>query len=381
MENQLEHIRFLVTKEILKTLSDEERNFLMEEVAKNPDAAETREDLLSVSQDPELLAYLNSERPGSQSTIIMDRLSVRKRKRRVIYSVAIAGAAAVVLFFAIPKALHLGSGKSQPSFAKNEQVPVMGKSVQLRLSGGQAIDLKEDTAEFVIGEQKMKTIGKILTYLPSDNHKARFATLTVPAGKDYIVKLPDGSEVHLNSVSTIRFPMVFDQNLREIMITGEAYIKVAPHAGTIFRVKLPGQSVDVLGTEFNVNCYDSLRHTVSLVAGKVRVSTEKDHWELSPGEEAVAGQDKLISRPFDRYSTLAWLDGRYILNNISLQEVCALIIRIYGVSVQVDNKALLQSRFTGKIIKSQPLEQVLRGLASTSGITYEQDAEGTYHIR
>jgi ferric-dicitrate binding protein FerR (iron transport regulator) len=381
MENQLEHIRFLVTKEILGTLSEEERNFLMEEVAKNPDAEETREDLLTVAQNPELLAYLHSERLAKQSALIMERFSNRRRKVRIIYSIAAASAAAIALFFVIPQTLQLKFGKSNPSLVENQSVPVTGKSIQLTLSAGQMVDLTEDITEFTIGDQKMKTTGKTLTYQPSVRSQKSYATLSVPAGKDYILKLPDGSQVHLNSVSSIRFPLAFDENLREIAITGEAYIKVAPNAKAPFRVKLWGETIDVLGTEFNINCYDSLRHTISLVTGKVRIHTEKNHIELTPGLEAVAGEDGLYSRSFDRYITLGWLDGRYILNSTTLEEVCSMIRRLYGVSLQVENKALLQNRFTGRIIKGQPLEQVLRGLASTSGINYDLDAQGTYHIR
>jgi transmembrane sensor len=381
MPEQLEHIRFLVTKEILGKLSAEEKAALMEEVASNPIAEETREDMLAVSQNPELLNYLQSDRPGKQSAIVLEKLSNRKKKTRIIYSFAAASAAAVALFFAVPAIFQFNSDRSHPSSLKMDSVAAAGKSVQIQVSGGPTLELKEDTSEFYIGTYKMKSSGKTLTYTALYSKELRYATLTVPPAKDYTLMLPDGSEVHLNAASTIRFPMAFDSHRREISLSGEAFIKVAINENAPFRVRLGQEVIEVLGTEFNVNGYDSLHRTVSLVSGKVRVITEKAKVELKPGEEAVITQGKLSRQTFDPYTTLSWLDGRYVLSNVTLEEVCLLLGRLYGVSVEVDNKTLLKSRFTGKILKGQPIEQVLRGLESTNGITYRLDSEGIYHIK
>ena len=196
-----------------------------------------------------------------------------------------------------------------------------------------------------------------------------------------MLKLPDGSQIHLNAASTVRFPMEFEAGKRQIAITGEAYIKVSANSNAPFTVSIPGQTIEVLGTEFNINCYDSLQHKVSLVSGKVRVNRENENMELLPGQQVLISPGSMSAQAFDRYETLAWLEGRYVLNNATLQEVCTVIRRLYDISVQVDNKMLLQSRYSGKINKAEPLEQVLRGLASTSGMTYNKDAEGIYHIR
>jgi ferric-dicitrate binding protein FerR (iron transport regulator) len=291
----------------------------------------------------------------------LERLSNGKKKTRVIYWAVAASAAAVALFFAIPAVLKFSDREPHSSMVKMESTPTANKTIRLQLSGGQAIDLKEDTSEFYLGAHKMKAAGKMLSY----------TTLL----------LPDGSEVHLNSASTIRFPMAFGANGREISLSGEAFIKVAANENAPFRVRLGQELIEVLGTEFNVNGYDSLHRTVSLVTGKVRVTTEKAKVELKPGEEAVITQDKVSRQAFDPYTTLSWLDGRYVLNNKTLEEVCLLIGRLYGVNIMVENKALLKSRFTGKILRGQPVEQVLRGLESTSGMTYNVDSEGTYHIK
>jgi ferric-dicitrate binding protein FerR (iron transport regulator) len=381
MLNTIEHIRFLVTKEILNKLSPEEEALLMEETARNPLAAETREHMLQAAKDPDLVSYLNSDRPLRQSSIILSRIESRKRKSRIIYSLAAASAAAFALIFIVPKALQVNSGKPDHTLAGSKGLFMSGNTVLLQVSGGQTVALSGDTTEFSLGNTKLKAAGNTLSYSPSARRTRDYATLTVPSGKDYILKLTDGSQVHLNAASTVRFPMEFEPAKREISITGEAYIKAAASSNAPFIVHIPGQTIEVLGTEFNVNCYDSLHHKVSLVNGKVRVRRETENIELLPGQQVLISPAGMSANIFDRYETLSWLEGRYVLNNVTLQEVCTVIERLYAVSIQVDNKALLTSRFTGKIQKGQPVEQVLRGLESTSGITYSLDAEGNYHIK
>ncbi len=67
----------------------------------------------------------------------------------------------------------------------------------------------------------------------------------------------------------LEFPFSFTEGSREITIFGEAYIKVAKNPSKPFIVHLPGSTVQVLGTEFNVNTYDSGIVKVSLVEGMV----------------------------------------------------------------------------------------------------------------
>lgn len=381
MLNTLEHIRFLVTKEILNKLSPEEEAFLMEETVKNPLAAEMREQMLENAKDPGLISYLNSDKPQQQSSIILSRIEASKRKTRIIYSLAAATAAAIALLLIINKALLVNSAKPDHSLAGSQGLPDSGNTVMLHVSGGQTIALAGDTTEFSIGNAKLTTAGNTLSYSPSARRTRDYATLSVPPGKDYILKLSDGSQVHLNAASTVRFPMEFEAAKREISITGEAYLKVAASSNAPFTVHIPGQTIEVLGTEFNINCYDSLQHKVALVSGKVRVQGPNENVELLPGQQADITPAGISTNIFDRYETLSWLEGRYILNNVTLKEVCSIIERLYAVSIQVENKELLKSRFTGKIQKGQPIEQILRGLESTSGITYSIDADGNYHIR
>src|SRR5690606_37103896 len=80
-------------------------------------------------------------------------------------------------------------------------------------------------------------------------------TLTTPKGGTYQVTLPDGSMVWLNAASTITYPSRFVGNERVVEISGEAFLSVTADKSKPFRVKSNGQTVEVLGTAFNISAY------------------------------------------------------------------------------------------------------------------------------
>src|SRR5690606_24206533 len=83
--------------------------------------------------------------------------------------------------------------------------------------------------------------------------------LTTPHGGTYGVTLPDGSKVWLNAGSTLTYPSRFNAEERVVSLEGEAYFEVrksqTPAGGMPFRVFTKGQTIEVLGTVFNVSAY------------------------------------------------------------------------------------------------------------------------------
>lgn len=83
------------------------------------------------------------------------------------------------------------------------------------------------------------------------------ARVTAPPGDTRSVSLADGSEVTLNSGTTIRYPRWWSLGLlrsqlgRSVQLDGEAFFTVAK-TGTSFRVETKNAEVRVLGTRFDV---------------------------------------------------------------------------------------------------------------------------------
>src|SRR5450432_2410107 len=94
------------------------------------------------------------------------------------------------------------------------------------------------------------------------NSKEQFNELTVPAGGQYRIQLPDGTKVWLNASSALRYPTTFQGLTREVELTGEGYFEVTKDALHPFIVNSGTNQVRVLGTHFNVNAYSDNQTTV-----------------------------------------------------------------------------------------------------------------------
>lgn len=375
MNTKLENIRLLVMNEILGTLSDDEREELSRDLDRYPDARAMREDMHRVLATDEVLSYVKQQAVIHPADIIINRVNSRKRRRKAMSLAVLSAAAALILFFAI-KELYRPDLTGKPAIAGSV---VKKQNIQLQLANGQTIDLNTDTSQVLAGNVVLKNANKTLTYKSGD--AGGFATLTVPPGKDYTIHLSDGSEVQLNAATSIRFPLSFTGNTREVFINGEAYLKIAKDADKPFIVNLPHSSVHVLGTEFNVNTYDSGIVKVALVEGAIKFVNKENSLRLLPGQEGVSSVNNISTRPFDETDVLSWRSGRFLFSNASLEDVCRVIPRLYGLSLELDNKQVASRRFSGVIDRNQPLENVLKALKATNAIDYYADKEGVFHIK
>ncbi len=122
------------------------------------------------------------------------------------------------------------------------------------------------TACWLQGNTEISKNGSQLVYNGKTEGQIKavsYNTLTTPRGGQYNLVLPDGSRVWLNAASSLRYPVVFAKDRREVEIKGEAYFEVAAQmSGGVrvpFVVKIKAEngshksSVEVLGTHFNVN--------------------------------------------------------------------------------------------------------------------------------
>lgn len=375
MNTKLENIRLLVMNEILGTLTDAEREELSRDLDRYPDARAMREDMHRVLANDEVLNYVKQQAVIHPADVIINRVNSQKRRRKVM-SLAIVSAAAALIFFFAVKELYRPDQTGKPVLAGSV---VKKQHIQLQLSNGQTIDLNTDTSQVLAGNVVMKNANKTLTY--KSGEAAGFATLTVPPGKDYTIHLSDGSEVQLNAATSIRFPLSFTGNTREVFINGEAYLKIAKDADKPFIVNLPNSSVHVLGTAFNVNTYDSGIVKVALVEGAVKFVNKENSLQLLPGQEGVSSAGNISTHPFDETDVLSWRSGRFLFSNASLEDVCRVIPRLYGLSLELDNKQVANRRFSGVIDRNQPLENVLKALKATNAIDYYADKEGVFHIK
>lgn len=205
-----------------------------------------------------------------------------------------------------------------------------------------------------------------------------YNTMSTPKGRQYQLKLPDGSTVWLNAVSSIRYPTVFAGKERRVAITGEAYFEVAKDKNRPFFVEVDGgETVKVLGTSFNINAYrDEQKVTTTLIEGVVNIipasqaGADITPVKLQPGQQAVAslqagtttaGETIQVLHNVDTQKVLAWKNGLFNFEGTDLKTTMRQLARWYDFDVEYRNN-VSAIRFKGKMYRNVDFKDILEML-------------------
>lgn len=200
-----------------------------------------------------------------------------------------------------------------------------------------------------------------------------YHTISTPLGGEYQIALPDGSTVWLNANSSLRFPSQFQANKRHVELAGEGYFEITSDHNKPFIVSTKQQTIEVLGTKFNVFAYgeEALMRT-TLVEGSISVQTATDRQILKPGQEAQSYHDSanLSIVSGDVQEAIAWKNGYFIFNEENIENIMQKVGRWYDVEVVYEGE-VNNGLFGGTFSKNKSLQQLLKSLASTGQIRYK----------
>ncbi len=260
--------------------------------------------------------------------------------------------------------------------AKPQEIAPGGNRGVLTLSNGKQIVLSDISAKDTIAKEgeenevtiKMNAKGEI-TYVINPNAEGAkddnsFNTLSTPTGGQYNIILADGTKVFLNAVSSIKYPTQFNGDKRIVELEGEAYFEVAKNKNKPFIVKSDNQSIEVLGTHFNVHSYnnESVVKT-TLLEGSVAVSFKNQKTILKPGQQSDVSDNfsKIKVREVDTEEAVAWKNGRFKFDNADLKTVMKQLERWYGIKVEYRGD-VSDVRFNGGTFRNKNLSEVLKVL-------------------
>ncbi|WP_270090330.1 FecR family protein [Sphingobacterium sp. SYP-B4668] len=192
--------------------------------------------------------------------------------------------------------------------------------------------------------------------------------IVTPRGGYYQLQLPDGTSVWLNAASSIRFPAHFENDKREVFLSGEAYFDVTHNEQAPFIVHTGLQSTKVLGTKFNITSYPG-QHSdvVTLIEGSVEASSKhNEKVRMTPGHQAHIGQHIHYIALDNAVDVAAWRKGEFYFDNTPMREVMTMIGRWYNIEVNLEN--LPSNKLNGLINRNVPLNQLLDLIETTSNV-------------
>lgn len=281
----------------------------------------------------------------------------------------LAAAAAVILGMAIGIPVYLNRLPQQTVaiIKKNHEIAPGGNKAILTLANGSKVVLNS-AGNGNIASQGNTTIKKlsngVVAYNKNNSIAAQpaavaYNTMSTPRGGQYHLILADGTNVWLNAASSIKFPVVFNGNERKVQITGEAYFEVTHDKTKPFRVESDGQTVEVLGTHFNINAYaDENEIKTTLLQGSVKIKAGSKSYLLKPGEQSHLKNGDVNITQADMDEALAWKNGVFHFNDAGIESVMKQISRWYDVDVKYEGK-IKERTFSGEISMNVNASQIL----------------------
>jgi ferric-dicitrate binding protein FerR (iron transport regulator) len=227
------------------------------------------------------------------------------------------------------------------------------------------------------------------------------------------IVLPDGSQVWLNAGSNLDYNnAVFNKDLREVTLNGEAYFDVTKNAEKPFIIHTKKMDVKVIGTAFNIRSYgDEKTAEASLIRGLIEVSLKdrKDQkFILKPNEkisiatdetqQTVARQEKMVAvknntKPIPQIVVndlkpnptnniipeIAWTQNKLYFEDESLEKIAPMLERWFGNKVEITNVSLKNLRYYGNF-ENETIEEVLSYLKLSKPFNFkiEHDAVVIY---
>lgn len=248
-----------------------------------------------------------------------------------------------------------------------------------------------------------------IQHISYNKFKNKINQITVPLGSRSNLILPDGSNVWLNSGSTLTYNSDFGLNERVVSLSGEGYfeIKHDPH-NSHFLVQTGEIDIKVLGTRFNVKAYpDEKIIETTIESGEVEISKKKalnmkkpviilhqnqkltytkndeniriasiieeDKEKTSDiqNETSILNTFKITSHVNPEVYT-SWKSGKLIFNGESLESLAPKLERFYNIKIVFEDESMKDIKYTGTL-QEITIEEVLRAMEKTSDISFKID--------
>ncbi|MCK0190009.1 DUF4974 domain-containing protein [Arenibacter sp. F20364] len=260
---------------------------------------------------------------------------------------------------------------------------IPGDAIILQLENGNIEVISEggeakvvDSEGNVLGAQQ----GAQLVYKNNGTSKEEitYNTLTVPYGKRFDLLLSDGTQITLNSGTSLKYPVQFLKTKnRQVFLDGEAFFNVAKDSLNPFIVNTNGLNVRVLGTKFNLSSYPEDQYVnTTLVEGSVSVYNKQDTFDssnaslLEPGFKAEWNKynKQILVEEADIAMHTDWLNGKIILRHVPFKNIVKKLERHYNVEIVNNNPELDEELFTASF-DVETIDQVFK----TFNLTYEMN--------
>ncbi len=380
MMDAFNEISRLIAARILgSSMTDEENRRLDEWLQASPEHQETFKRIRHFEMVKHLLKLDRADYGKQMATRFKRAFCLRKRSdlifRRVCISAGIAACLLVGFFIAQIYSRHPVS-EEQPPVASFVITPGETAAI-LTLADGRQIDVREK------GEKAMtRLLDSIAQVAPQDRDGSiAYQTLTIPAGGEFHCFLPDGTEVWINSQSSLRFPEAFTATERRVYLQGEAFFDVKKDADIPFVVSMSQGDITVFGTRFNITDYADQPLSAVLVEGSIGFCAENGQpVRLQPSQRITYDRDNgnINIETVDTSIYTAWVEQRFVFRGQTLEEIMNTLARWYDFNPIFTSDSIRHIRLSGRLNRYDDIRILLQSYEYTTDIKFRIEGKDIF---
>jgi len=313
---------------------------------------------------------------------ILSKTVVQQKKYTFLHFMKYASLMLIPLFVFIVLYLLQNSSSTIPLLSETQETtreihPGESKAI-LTFENGEQIELLKETEQTIEGINgttinidktglKYNTDAETAPY-----EKEIYNKLDIPRGGEYLLVLSDQSKVHLNTMSSLRFPVQFKHDKRVVELEeGEAYFEITPSSKP-FIVRIKGLDIEVLGTSFNVSAYTGENVQTTLVNGYVKVipENERNGLILHPDEQAIYDytSKEIEVNKVDASLYTSWINGKIHFKDRRLEDIMKSLSRWYDMEIIYENEQAKDIRFGCNLDRYQKITPFIDLLEETGKV-------------
>lgn len=235
------------------------------------------------------------------------------------------------------------------------------------------------------------TIASVFFYLSTRSHGteavAALKQFSTPTGTISHLTLMDGTQITLNAESTVKYPAAFNGNTREVYLSGEAYFDVHHDPSHPFIVHTSQSDIKVLGTAFNIKCYDNdSLFAATLLRGSIQASVKNKANStvlLKPADKLVISNDGFYLTKVSHLGAdtvnieTAWMRNKLVFKDEPFVLLANDLCRKYGINIIFGNNGMKSVKLNGEYDREN-VNQVLSSLKRVAEFNYTVTGKRIY---
>lgn len=346
MENE-DHIRILLIKELSGTISPEEQQTLDDSLAGSAKARALRNEIRN-AEPYNVQSAFPAQQLEADYLEVLQRNHLRKT-RRIWNRRIVAGLAAGALLTA-----YLNWPRDPAPVPPPTVIPTEIQDVTLQFANGETVTFMDGNSQNHPAQSAGLQFAQGTLHFESTT--PGWNSVSVPPGKQSVVRLGDGTEVMINSASKIQFR--FGSSSREVYLEGEAYFKIPDGSNAPFVIHAGQADLRSMSGNYNVNAYTPTKVAVQVVYGKIEMQSNDKRIVLSSGEEATASTAMPLvpSKMVTQYS-LSWTTGEQQFMDMPAAELKEVIARRFNTVLYINSPEAEKKLLKGTIFHNQTLSE------------------------